>query len=255
MILVYSTRSLTWSKWPTAIRGGFDADYLRLPKEVLITVMKKHQRYFPVIGNKETSRQADKAGKPLVYLSTCSTPLLHHRATTAAWSTPMWCGRVTRVLIFAVDADAALTSSRPTPRRSWRRSRRDLPRSPSRRSSARCWTRCAVWSSSCRRSVECLALSGADLVMMARAASLCKSDLATQMVVEMTSLQGIMGLRKYARLSGESDAVGDRVSFEHYLPGLQGDSLPTTQPGLALGIANRLDSLVGLFAVGLAPDR
>ena len=85
----------------------------------------------------------------------------------------------------------------------------------------------------------------------ARAASLCKSDLATQMVVEMTSLQGIMG-REYARLSGESDAVATAI-FEHYLPRSQGDSLPTTQPGLALGIANRLDSLVGLFAVGLAP--
>jgi glycyl-tRNA synthetase len=71
------------------------------------------------------------------------------------------------------------------------------------------------------------------------------------MVVELTSLQGIMG-REYARLSGEADAVATAI-FEHYLPRFQGDALPQTRPGLALGIANRLDSLVGLFAVGLAP--
>jgi glycyl-tRNA synthetase len=71
------------------------------------------------------------------------------------------------------------------------------------------------------------------------------------MVVELTSLQGIMG-REYARLSGESDAVATAI-FEHYLPRSQGDALPQTRPGLALGIASRLDSLVGLFAVGLAP--
>ena len=71
------------------------------------------------------------------------------------------------------------------------------------------------------------------------------------MVVEMTSLQGIMG-REYARLSGESDAVATAI-FEQYLPRSQGDALPAARPGLALGLANRLDSLVGLFAVGLAP--
>ena len=96
-----------------------------------------------------------------------------------------------------------------------------------------------------------LGLNAADLATTSRAASLCKSDLATQMVVEMTSLQGIMG-REYARLSGESDAVATAI-FEAYLPRSQGDSLPAARPGLTLGLANRLDSLVGLFAVGLAP--
>ena len=71
------------------------------------------------------------------------------------------------------------------------------------------------------------------------------------MVVELTSLQGIMG-REYARLSGEPDAVANAI-YEHYLPRFQGDAPPASKPGLLLGIANRLDSLVGLFAVGLAP--
>jgi len=84
-----------------------------------------------------------------------------------------------------------------------------------------------------------------------RAATLCKADLVSHMVVEMTSLQGIMG-RYYALHSGETPAVAEAIS-EHYLPRFTGDELPVTKPGLAVGIADRLDSLVGLFAAGLAP--
>jgi glycyl-tRNA synthetase len=75
--------------------------------------------------------------------------------------------------------------------------------------------------------------------------------LATQLVIELTSLQGLMG-REYALLSGEEEAVATAI-FEHYLPRSANDLLPATRPGLVLGVANRLDSLVGLFAVGLAP--
>ena len=99
---------------------------------------------------------------------------------------------------------------------------------------------------------EMLGLRADEQATLERAAALFKSDLATQMVVELTSLQGIMG-REYALRSGENPEVA-RAIYEHYLPRSQGDSLPETRPGLALGIANRLDSLVGLFAVGLAPS-
>ena len=71
------------------------------------------------------------------------------------------------------------------------------------------------------------------------------------MVVELTSLQGEMG-RQYARLNGEGPAVCDAL-FEYYLPRFAGDALPQSKVGLALGIADRLDSLAGLFAVGCAP--
>jgi glycyl-tRNA synthetase len=71
------------------------------------------------------------------------------------------------------------------------------------------------------------------------------------MVVEMTSLQGIMG-QEYALESGEDEAVAQAI-HEHYLPRSAGDASPETKPGLAVGLANRLDSLAGLFAVGLAP--
>ncbi len=94
--------------------------------------------------------------------------------------------------------------------------------------------------------VACLLrLTAEETAMAQRAAALSKADLATRMVVEMTALQGIMGSH-YARLSGEPEAVAAALA-EQYNP------VSTTRPGLALALADRLDSLLGLFAVGLAP--
>jgi glycyl-tRNA synthetase len=91
-----------------------------------------------------------------------------------------------------------------------------------------------------------------ELAATVRAAGLCKADLATHMVVEMTSLQGVIG-RYYALASGEPEAVAQAI-FEHYLPRYTGDHVPTARPGLVVGLADRLDTLVGLFAAGLAPS-
>jgi glycyl-tRNA synthetase len=90
-----------------------------------------------------------------------------------------------------------------------------------------------------------LGLTADETAVAQRAAALSKADLATRMVVEMTSLQGIMG-GHYARTSGEPEAVAAALA-EQYNP------VSTTRPGLALALADRLDSLLGLFAVGLAP--
>jgi glycyl-tRNA synthetase len=84
-----------------------------------------------------------------------------------------------------------------------------------------------------------------------RAANLCKADLATSMVVEMTSLQGTMG-REYALRGGEPAEVANAI-YEHYLPRTAGDALPSSLPGAIIGLADRLDSLVGLFAAGFKP--
>jgi glycyl-tRNA synthetase len=93
--------------------------------------------------------------------------------------------------------------------------------------------------------------SAADRQVAVRAAHLSKADLSTQMVIELTSLQGVMGA-KYASLSGEEPEVAQAI-VEHYLPRGAGDELPQTVPGLLVGLADRIDSLVGLFAVGLSP--
>jgi glycyl-tRNA synthetase len=84
-----------------------------------------------------------------------------------------------------------------------------------------------------------------------RAAQLCKADLATSMVVEITSLQGVMG-QQYALKSGEREEVAMAI-YEHYLPRSAGDRAPGSKAGLAVSLADKLDSLAGLFAAGLAP--
>ncbi len=97
-----------------------------------------------------------------------------------------------------------------------------------------------------------IGLTAEEIQVTGRAAGLCKADLATRMVVEMTSLQGVMG-RFYALRSNEVPAVAQAI-YEHYLPRFAGDAVPASRAGLAVGLADRLDSLAGLFAVGLAPS-
>jgi glycyl-tRNA synthetase len=245
---------------PTAIRGSFSDEYLRLPKEVLITVMKKHQRYFPVVSgqvDKETRRQGNKEHDSLVYLSTglpasLSTRLLPYFITIR--NGPAENADIVAAgnegVIRARYADAAYFFRADTAR--------PLESFTPRLGTLTFQEKLGSMLDKVRR-VEAvvpaladqLGLDDGDRVIAQRAAALFKSDLATQMVVELTSLQGIMG-REYARISGEPDAVATAI-YEHYLPRSLGDAPPASRPGLLLAIANRLDSLVGLFAVRLAP--
>jgi glycyl-tRNA synthetase len=96
-----------------------------------------------------------------------------------------------------------------------------------------------------------LNLNAEESKVAERAAQLSKADLATKMVVEMTSLQGVMG-KHYALDSGEPAAVAEAI-FEHYMPRFAGDVTPKSKPGFVVGLADRLDSLTGLFAMGLEP--
>jgi glycyl-tRNA synthetase len=101
---------------------------------------------------------------------------------------------------------------------------------------------------------EIAPVAGIDVAeegLVRRSAELCKADLVTKMVVEMTSLQGVMG-SFYALRSGEPAPVAQAI-FEHYLPRYLGDATPKTRLGLVVGLADRLDTLAGLFAAGLAP--
>ncbi len=217
---------------PTALRGGFEADYLRLPKEVLITVMKKHQRYFPVV---------DAQGQMLPYFIAVRNGGTDHLEVVQAGNEGVLRARYADASYF-FRADTA----------------RPLADFTSRLSTLTFQEKLGSMLDKVRRVEqlaphlgELLGLTAEEQRTTRRAAQLFKSDLATQMVVELTSLQGVMG-REYARLSGEDPAVSQAI-FEHYLPRSQGDILPQSRPGRVLGIANRLDSLIGLFAVGLAP--
>jgi glycyl-tRNA synthetase len=217
---------------PTALRGGFDARYLKLPKEVLITVMRKHQRYFPVV---------DGQGKMLPYFIAVRNGPEEHLDVVQAGNEGVLRARYADASYF-FRADTAKPLEAFTPRLATLTFQEKLG---SMLDKVHRVER-LVPSLSAQ-----LGLTAEEQAIAARAAALFKSDLATQMVVELTSLQGIMG-REYARISGEPEGVAVAI-WEHYLPRYQGDALPGQKPGLLIGIANRLDSLVGLFAVGLAP--
>ncbi len=217
---------------PTALRGSFDQEHLKLPPEVLISVMKKHQRYFPV-------HAAD--GRLMPYF-------IAVRNGSDQYLDVVTDGN--EQVIRARFADAAFFISEDLQRKL----EDYLPRLATLTFQVRLGS---MLDKSRRierlvdRLIPLFNLDNQEGQVARRAAHLCKADLVTNMVIEMTSLQGIMG-RYYALHSGESEAVAG-VIYDHYLPRFTGDRLPETRAGLVIGLADRLDSLVGLFAAGLAP--
>jgi glycyl-tRNA synthetase len=216
---------------PTALRGSFDAAYLRLPRDVLITVMKKHQRYFPIVKDGGllpyfiTVRNGDDSTLDIVRRG--NEEVIRARFADAEY-------------FYAHDTQQPLEAYIPRLETLTFQERLGSMRAKAERITALV-APLVAW----------LGLSEEERATAQRAAALCKADLVTRMVIEFTSLQGVMG-REYARLSGEPEAVATAI-FEHYLPRFAGDRLPETRPGLVVGLADRLDSLAGLFAVGLAP--
>jgi glycyl-tRNA synthetase len=217
---------------PQALLGSFEEKHLELPEPVLIGVMKKHQRYFPVLRN----------GKLLAHFITVANAndLAHPEVVIAG----------NEGVIRARYADAAFFYRRDTEHR--------LEEFTPHLSTLMFHEKLGSMLDKVERlkqlAPQIAQLLGATPDQMAqtqRAAGLAKSDLVTSMVVEMTSLQGIIG-ETYARKSGEAPAVAQAIR-EHYLPRAAGDANPASLPGLALSLADKLDSLVGLFAVGAIP--
>jgi glycyl-tRNA synthetase len=224
---------------PTALLGRFEPEYLDLPQEVLTTVMKKHQRYFPIVG--EGDKEEQGAGDLLPYfVAVRNGDDLHLEVVREGNEDVLRARFADAKFFYENDTQKALESF--------------LPRLDT-------LTFQEQLGSMLDKSVRleelvpivgrALGLDESALEAARRAAHLSKADLATQLVVELTSLQGLMG-RHYARLAGEDEAVATAI-FEHYLPRSADDALPETELGLVLGLADRLDSLVGLFAVGLVP--
>jgi glycyl-tRNA synthetase len=219
---------------PAALRGSFDPSHLQLPKEVLISVMKKHQRYFSV----------QKEGKLLPYFITVS-----NRSRVDSENMELVIeGNEHVIRARFADADFFIRDDLEHSLEEF------LPRLKTLIFQAKLGSMLDK-SQRIQRVVEGLSkamqLTKEEAEVARRAAELSKADLVTRMVVEMTSLQGTMG-REYALRSGESQAVAQAI-YEHYLPLFTGDAAPSTLPGLAVGVADRLDTLAGLFAAGLAP--
>lgn len=219
---------------PTALLGNFDAKFLEsLPSEVLIAVMKKHQRYFPVF---------DAEGKLMPYF-------IIVRNGDAAHAELVVEGNLQVILARFVDAeffikeDMTKSLAEFLPALDLLTFQKQLGSMLDKTHRIEALTRILA---------DKLALDEQDQATAASAAKLCKADLASSMVVEMTSLQGVMG-QYYALASGENQAVAEAI-FEHYQPRNADDEAPKTKAGLVIGIADRLDSLAGLFSVGLAPS-
>jgi glycyl-tRNA synthetase len=214
--------------------GSFDPRYLQnLPAEVLISVMKKHQRYFPVINTDGSLtnhfiivRNGDYAFAETVVDGNLQ--VIHARFADAEFFIRE---DLQRKLVDFVPELEQLTFQKELGSMLGKTRR--------------------IQKLSSQLSLK-LGLSAADRLTVESVAELCKADLASQMVVEMTSLQGIMG-RYYAEKSGESPEVAQGI-FEHYLPRTVEDHLPEGWAGVCVGLADRLDSIAGLFAVGLAPN-
>ena len=219
---------------PTALLGRFEPEFLSLPQDVLITVMKKHQRYFPVVDA--------ESGELLPFFVAVRNGDDLHLDVVLEGNEDVLRARFADAKFF-YDNDTRHPLESFLPRLDTLTFQEQLGSMLDK--SKRLENLVAPVG-------QALGLDAAEQAAAHRAAHLCKADLATQLVVELTSLQGLMG-SEYARLSGEDEAVALAI-YEHYLPRSASDLLPKTRAGLALSLANRLDSLVGLFAVGLAPS-
>ena len=215
---------------PAALLGEFEASFLELPREVLIAVMKKHQRYFPI----------EKNGKLLNKFIVVGNGSFDPKAVTA--------GNADVIRALFTDAAYFVRRDREHPLESYLEKLKSLT---FQKDLGSMWDKTQRIAALTKELGDKLNLTPEESKVAQRAAQLSKADLVTKMVVEMTSLQGVMG-KYYALDSGEPSAVADAI-YEHYLPRFADDETPKSKPGLAVGIADRLDTLTGLFAMGLEP--
>jgi len=234
---------------PTAMRGVFDEAFLSLPQDVLVTVMRKHQRYFPLVGSWGTGKLVDgKAGVQLANLPTLLPYFIAVRNGDDQHLDVVRHGNEEVLRARFADAAFFYQADVKKPPEDY------LPRLDTLTFQEKLGSvgdKVRRLEQLVRPIGEMLDLPADEMAVAARAVHLAKADLVTQMVVELTSLQGIMG-EHYARVAGESPVVATAIR-EHYLPRFAGDALAETLPGVAIGLADRLDSMVGLFAIGLKP--
>ena len=221
--LVYLT------EYPTPIRGSFDASYLELPKEILSTVMRHHQRYFSVLKADgslapEFVAVTNTDGDPDGLIRQGNERVLRARFNDARF-------------FWAVDQHKKLADRVP-----------DLEK-------VTFQAKLGSYKDKAQRMVELAAelaaQTAADEGTAKQAALLCKCDLTTDMVKEFTELQGAVG-GLYAKAQGESEAVSIAI-YDHYKPVSMEDSIPRTLEGQVVALADKLDTLRECFKVGMIP--
>ncbi len=216
-------------EWPVPMTGNYDAKYLELPREVVVSTLTGHQRYFPV---------ANKQGE-----------LLPHFITVAniESSDPEQVRSGNERVVHPRLADAAFfwDNDRRTSLAARHDALREVVYQHGLGSLADKSARVASLAA------QIAAALGVDADNVSRAAELSKCDLLSDLVGEFPDLQGTMG-RYYANLDGEAASVADAIG-EQYHPRFAGDSLPASRDGQMLALADRLDTLAGIFTIGKKP--
>lgn len=220
------------NEWPVPLRGRFDDEFLQVPAEALISSMASHQKYFHITNGE---------GELLPYFITVANIESRDPAKVVAGNE-----RVIRPRL----ADAAFFYSNDLkiPLNQRREDLRSVIFQAQLGSLFDKSERVATLAAAISRTA---AVEDAAAESAARAGALCKADLISDMVGEFADLQGVMG-RYYARANGESDAVAEAI-YEQYLPRFAGDSIASTAAGRAVAIADRLDTITGIFAIGQPP--
>jgi glycyl-tRNA synthetase beta chain len=216
-------------EWPSALAGGFEARFLELPREVLISTLQHHQRYFPV----------ENGGKLLAHFITVANIESRDPSKVRAGNE-----RVVRPRL----SDAAFF---------WSQDRKQpLHARLAALDAVTFQAKLGSIGDKVRRmsrlAGEIALLIDTDAALATRAAELAKCDLLSNMVGEFPELQGIMG-RYYAAADGEPAEVAAAID-EHYMPRAAGGSLPATGTGTAVALADKLDTLAGIFAIGQKPS-
>ena len=219
-------------EWPTALCGGFEESYLALPDAAIITPMKDHQRYFPLVG---------QDGKLLPIFLTVRNGSDHSIEVVQAGNERVLRARLDDAKFFfnedrkkpLIDRQDGLTKI------VFQEGLGNLADK-----TERLLKLGRVFGEEC-------GLHEDATVVLERATELAKTDLTTGMVTEFTELQGVMG-KEYALLDGESSEVAEAI-FEQYLPRFAGDVLPQTEAGKVLSIIDKVDNIVATFSRGLIP--
>jgi glycyl-tRNA synthetase beta chain len=217
-------------EYPVALCGTFDSKFLSLPREILIHSMKEHQRYFPVV---------DDHGKLLPHFVCISNIYPKNREVVVKGNEKVLKARLSDAVFFFED-DLKISLEKRVEQLKKVVFQAKLGTSYEK---VMRFKQLALWMTEridpkLREAVE-------------RTSHLCKADLVTGMVGEFPKLQGIVG-KEYARLSKERPEVAEAI-YEHYLPGFAGDRLPSSPIGDIVSIADKMDTIVGCFGVGLVP--
>ncbi len=216
-------------EYPTAFYGEFDKEYLTLPKEVVKTPMKAHQRYFPVVDNK---------GDLLPYFIAVRNGNDYKIENVKKGNEKVLEARLADALFFFKEDTA-----------------HDLEYFREKLNSVVFQEKLGTLQDKSERiyniAKELKSKYELDSEKLERAAYLCKADLVTSMVFEFDELQGYMGM-EYSKLKGEDEIVAKSI-FEHYLPRFNGDIVPETMEGSILSIIDKIDTIAGFFAINITP--